>query len=360
MILEELSIPIVQAPLAGGPSSPALAAAVCGAGGLGFVAAGYRTAEAMTEDIAEVRAQTRAPFGVNVFAPVPGPADAEAVERYAEMLEPEARRAGVTLGRPRFNDDAFPDKVRILVDDPVPVVSFTFGCPPPKVIASLKRAGSEVWITVTDSEEARQAEAAGASALVLQGSEAGGHRGSFVDRPSSSDFSTLALLQLVGASVRLPLVAAGGISTGAAIAAVLAAGAAAAQLGTAFTRCPEAGTSPVHREALASSLPTALTRAFSGRVARGVVNRFMREYESQAPIAYPEVHHLTSPIRARGRETNDGDIVNLWAGQTHELAVEMPAAELVRRLNHDAQDALHAARARLERSPSNHAAQESV
>lgn len=349
MILKELPIPIVQAPLAGGPSTPALAAAVASAGGLGFVAAGYRTPQAMREDIAETRAQTRGPFGVNVFAPVPGPADAEAVERYGAALAAEARRLGVMLGQPRFDDDAFHDKVRLLCEDPVPVVSFTFGCPSPDVIASLRRAGSEVWITVTDVQEAQQAEAAGASALVVQGSEAGGHRGSFVDRPGAPDCSVLALLQLVGARVRLPLVAAGGISTGGAIAAVLAAGAAAAQLGTAFMRCPEAGTSQVHREALVSSQPTALTRVFSGRLARGVVNRFMREYEPQAPVAYPEVHHLTSPLRAHGREMGDGDVVNLWAGQTHELAVEIPAGQLVAQLHRDALDALDRARFRLSR-----------
>jgi nitronate monooxygenase len=347
MILKDRPIPIVQAPLAGGPSTPALAAAVSAAGGLGFVAAGYRAPGAMAEDIAEVRAQTRAPFGVNVFAPGSGPARVEEAVRYREALAPEATRLGVELGEPRFDDDAFDDKVRVLCADPVPVVSFTFGCPSPEVIASLKRAGSEVWITVTDTQEGAAAEAAGASALVVQGSEAGGHRGSFVDRDAAPEYSVLALLQLIGARVRIPLMAAGGISTGSAIAAVIVAGAAGAQLGTAFMRCPEAGTTAIHREALASSGPTALTRVFTGRLARGVVNRLMREYESQAPIAYPEVHHMTAPLRARGRKNGDSDVVNLWAGQTHELAVEMPAAQLVAQLHQDALAALSRAHDRL-------------
>jgi nitronate monooxygenase len=347
MILKELAIPIVQAPLAGGPSTPALAAAVSNAGGLGFVAAGYRPPRVMMDDIAETRAQTRRPFGVNVFAPGPGPADAEIVRRYGAALKPEARRLGVELGQPRFDDDAFQDKIKALCDDPVPVVSFTFGCPPAGVIASLKRAGSEVWVTVTDAGEALEAEAAGATALVVQGTEAGGHRGSFLDRPAAADYSVLALLQLVGARVELPLVAAGGIGTGAAIAAVLAAGAAAAQLGTAFMRCPEAGTSAVHREALASSGATALTRVFTGRLARGIVNRLTREYEPEAPIAYPEVHHLTAPLRAHGRQSGDRDIVNLWAGQTHELARDAPAAQIVAELHRDAMDALRRAQALL-------------
>lgn len=348
MILDELPIPIVQAPLAGGPSTPALAGAVSEAGGLGFVAAGYRTSDAMRQDIAATRDLTNRPFGVNVFAPVSGPADPEEVERYAAALQSEAQRAGVELGLPRFDDDSFEEKVRILREDLVAVVSFTFGCPPPEVIAALKDAGSEVWITVTDVGEAERAATAGASALIVQGTEAGGHRGSFVDRPMANDYSVLALLQLVAARVRIPIVAAGGIATGAAIAAVLAAGASAAQLGTAFMRCPEAGTSPVHREALASSRSTAPTRVFSGRLARGVVNRLMREYEPKAPIAYPEVHHLTSPLRAYGRAESNGDLVNLWAGQTHELAVEIPAAQLTVRLHTDALRALNLARTRLE------------
>ncbi|HEX6506449.1 MAG TPA: nitronate monooxygenase [Chloroflexota bacterium] len=348
-MLDELPIPIVQAPLAGGPSTPALAGAVSEAGGLGFVAAGYCAPDVLMRDIAATRELTKRPFGVNVFAPVPGPADAEVVERYTVALQPEAHWAGVELGRPRFDDDGFEEKLRILREDPVAVVSFTFGCPPPKVTASIKQAGSEVWITITDVGEAEQAEAAGASALVVQGNEAGGHRGSFADRPVTADYSVLALLQLVGARVRIPLVAAGGIGTGAAIAAVLAAGASAAQLGTAFMRCPEAGTSPVHREALASSRPTALTRVFSGRLARGVVNRLMCEYEARAPLAYPEVHHLTSPLRAYGRREGDADLVNLWAGQAHELTAEIPAAQLISKLHRDALQALSVARTHLEK-----------
>lgn len=347
MILDELSIPIVQAPLAGGPSTPALAGAVSESGGLGFIAAGYRTPEAMAQDIAATRDLTDRPLGVNVFAPALGPAELGVVERYAAVLQTEARRAGVDLGRPRFDDDGFEEKLRILREDPVAVVSFTFGCPPPEVIDSLKNAGSEVWITITDVDEAQQAEAVGASALVVQGNEAGGHRSSFVDRPDVTDYSVLALLQLVGARVRIPLVAAGGIGTGGAVAAVLAAGAAAAQLGTAFMRCPEAGTSPVHREALASSRPTAPTRVFTGRLARGIVNRLMREFGPQAPIAYPEVHHLTAPLRARGRQTGDADVVNLWAGQAHELTAAIPAAKLVSQLYQDALQALNHARTRL-------------
>jgi nitronate monooxygenase len=346
-MLDRLDVPIVQAPMAGGPSTPRLAAAVSEAGGMGFVAAGYRTPEAVAEDIAATRALTGRPFGVNLFAPSGAPADPEAVRRYAEALRPEAERAGVLLGEPRFDDDAFEAKLSLLCEQSVAAVSFTFGCPTPETIARLEGAGSSVWVTVSDVAEARLAVDAGADALVVQGLEAGGHRATFADRPDPPDYGLLALIQLVRARVEVPLVATGGIATGGAIAAVLSAGAAAAQLGTAFMRCPEAATSPAHRAALASPAATRLTRAFSGRLARGIVNRLLTEHSAEAPIAYPEVHHLTAPLRAHGRSAGDADLFNLWAGQAHELAEELPAGELIARLMADAWQALREAERRL-------------
>jgi nitronate monooxygenase len=351
-VLDELAVPIVQAPLAGGSSTPALAAAVSNAGGLGFVAAGYKTAAAMVEEIERTRAATARPFGVNLFVPGQAPADPAAVEAYAQRLEPEARRAGVALGAPAFDDDDFGAKLAALRREQVAVVSFTFGCPPGDVVGELQRIGSEVWVTVTDVDEARAAAQAGADALVVQGVEAGGHRAAFVDRNDRVDYGLLALLQLVAARVDVPLVATGAIATGPAVAAVLVAGAAAAQVGTAFMRCPEAATSAVHRAALRSAHATGLTRAFSGRLARGIVNRLQAEHTSAAPIAYPEVHHLTAPLRAHGRDAGDPDVVNLWAGQAHELAQEAPAAEVVARLERDARRALaDGGRKLLERRP---------
>jgi nitronate monooxygenase len=338
-VLDTLRIPIVQAPLAGGPSTPALTAAVVEAGAFGFLAAGYKTPDALREEIAAARALTSAPFGVNVF--VPGAAaDPAAYAAYVETLRAEAERHGVDLGEPRFEDDAWDAKLALLEADPVAIVSFTFGCPPADVVARLQAAGSAVWATVTDADEAQLAADAGADALVVQGVEAGGHRGSFVDGEGAGDYGLLALLQVVGVLTDLPLVASGGIATGAAVAAVLCAGARAAQLGTAFMRCPEAGTAQVHRDALATSTPTRLTRAFSGRNARGIVNRFLHEHSADAPIAYPEVHHATSPLRAAGRKAGDADVINLWAGQAHELARELPAGELVAALAHEARASL--------------------
>jgi nitronate monooxygenase len=346
-MLDRLEVPIVQAPLAGGPSTPELAAAVCGAGGLGFVAAGYRTPEALADDIAQTRALTDRPFGVNVFAPSGAPADPDAVRRYADALRPLAERTGVDLGAPRFDDDGFDAKIALLLDAPPAVVSFTFGCPPSATIERVRNAGAAVWVTVTGPDEAEQAAAAGADALVAQGAEAGGHRGAFADTEDRVDYGLLALIALVRARVDIPLVASGGIATGQSVAAVLAAGAAAAQFGTAFMRCPEAGTSAPHREALASARPTGLTRAFSGRLARGIVNRLQAEHGAAAPVAYPEVHHVTAPLRAHGRKTGDADVINLWAGQAHELAEERPAAEVVARLTAEAREALAQAAERL-------------
>jgi nitronate monooxygenase len=289
--LGDLAAPIVLAPMAGGPSTPALAAAVSGA----------------------------APFGVNLFelraAP---PADPATVAAYAATL-PDP------VGEPRADDDDIEAKLAALLADPVAVVSFTFGCPDRATVDALHACGTAVWATVTTPAEARQARDAGADAVVAQGAEAGGHRGSFTDR-DDEPLGLLALLQALDTD--LPVVAAGGIATARGVAAVLAAGAGAAQAGTAFMLCPEAGTHPALRERVASDAPTGLTRAFTGRLARGIVNGFQAAHPG-APSAYPEIHHLTAPYRAAARERGDADGFNLWAGQAHALAEARPAAEIV-------------------------------
>jgi nitronate monooxygenase len=342
VVLDELQHPIVLAPLAGGTSTPELTAAVSEAGGLGFLASGYLSPEALEERMARVRELTDAPFGVNLF--VPGDAEAETprLESYLSELAPEAGRYGAGLGEARYDDDAHYEKLALVASERPGVVSFTFGCPEPERIEALKQSRIEVWVTATSPREARAAAAAGADALVLQGSEAGGHRASFVDS-DDEPLSTLVLLRLVSSRIRLPLIASGGLTDGPAVAAVLAAGAAAAQLGTAFLRADEAGTEPAYRDALGSNTPTALTRAFSGRRARGIVNRFMAEHSESAPAAYPHVHHATSPLRAAARKRGDAGGFNLWAGQAHELAPSGPAAEILRSISEGARQALESA-----------------
>lgn len=339
MIIDELTVPIVLAPMAGGPSTPELAAAVAEAGGLGILAAGYLDAETLAARITETATRTRAPIGVNLFVPdtPTQPADYDA---YLEKLADEFE-----LGEPSYDTDAWDAKLALLTANPIAVVSFTFGCPTATEIAGLHAAGSEVWITVTDAAEADQAVAAGADVLVAQGAEAGGHRATFVDRATDDTvdpLGILALVQLLRPRTDRPIVAAGGIATGAAVAAVITAGAAVAQVGTAFVRCPEAGTNSVVRQALDNDAPTVLTRAFTGRRARGVRNRFIIEHSATAPVAYPEIHYATAPLRAAARNVGDPDAVNIWAGQTHGLATQMPAGELVHALATDAKNAASA------------------
>ncbi|MER6180841.1 nitronate monooxygenase [Streptomyces sp. NPDC001652] len=341
--------PIVQAPMAGGVSVPQLAAAVSDAGGLGFLAAGYKTADGLYQEIKQLRGLTGRPFGVNLFMPQPeypgastgstgaagaAPPVAAAVEVYAHQLSGEASWYETELGDPDSGrDDGYDAKLAVLLDNPVPVVSFHFGVPSSEVLESLRRAGTFTLVTATTAEEALAVQRAGADAVIAQGVEAGGHQGTHRDIPEN-DGTGIGLLSLVGQireTVGIPVVAAGGIMRGSQIAAVLAAGAAAAQLGTAFLATTESGAAPVHKQALTNPLfvRTELTRAFSGRPARGLVNRFLREHGRYAPAAYPEIHHLTSPLRKAAAKAKDAQGMALWAGQGHRMARELPAGRLV-------------------------------
>jgi nitronate monooxygenase len=320
--------PIVLAPLAGGPSTPELAAAVSNAGGLGFLAAGYLAPDVFAERLRRTRELTSEPIGVNLFVLDDVGVDDDAVAAYARELEPEARARGVQLGEPRFDDDWLAEKLEVIVRADVEVVSTTFGCLAADTVARLQQSATRVWATVTAAHEARAARDAGIDALVVQGAEAGGHRGAWRD-----DGEPTPLLELLASiDVGLPLIAAGGIGDHDGVAAVLAAGAAAAQVGTAFLLCPEAGTSEPQRRALRNGGETAFTRAFTGRSARGIVNRFMVEHPD-APSAYPHIHHLTAPLRAAARAAGDAGGINLWAGVTFAGAQPVPAADVVAALS---------------------------
>jgi len=311
--------PVVLAPLAGGPSTPELAAAVANAGGLGFVAAGYLTPDELEARLARARALTGGALGVNLFVLAEQPVDDTAVSAYAAELAAE----GVELGEPRFDDDRLAEKIDVVLASGVDVVSTTFGPPPAKLLD----ADLPVWATVTSAADAEGLEV---DALVAQGIEAGGHRGAF-DDADTSDLPLLDLLRELRAATGLPLIAAGGIGDRAAARRAREAGAVAVQAGTAFLLCPEAGTSDVHRDAIRRGGATAMTRAFTGRRARGIENAFMRAHPD-APSAYPQIHHLTAPMRAAARAAGDPDRVNLWAGTAFAQARAVPAADVVAEL----------------------------
>ncbi len=320
--------------MGGGPTTPELVTAAASAGGFGFLAAGYKSAPAMVEEIRAVRARTPEAFGVNVF--VPGRPTSEPVEldRYLRGLHQEAAAGGWPVGDASWDDDDWEAKLAVLTDDPPAAVSFTFGCPGPDVLAALRAAGACTLMTVTSPEEAVEAASAGADALCVQGVEAGAHQGSFAnDERPGQDWGLLSLLGAVAGATDRPLVAAGGLMSRQQVRAVLDAGAVAAQCGTAFLRCPESGAHPRHKDALADPryTVTAVTRAFSGRRARGLVNRFMVDHP-RAPAAYPEVNNATRPMRARAAESGDTDRMSLWAGQGFRQATNRPAGEVVEML----------------------------
>ena len=332
-LAELTTVPIVGAPLAGGPSTAALAAAVSEAGGLGFLAAGYKSALAVESQLAELRALTSRPFGLNLFYPVRGTVDESAIAGYAERMRTEGKRYGVAPGEPRWTDDDWRAKLELAARERPDVLSFAFGCPDRETVEWLRECGCRVWCTVTSAAEAAHAAAATVDALVVQGAEAGGHQSSFHDGDEQPR-PLLALLAEVRGATDLPLIATGGIAGAADVDAALTEGAIAAQVGTALLLTTEAGTSEPHRQALRSAGETRLTRAFTGRRARGIVNRFMLEHDPFAPRGYPQIHAVTAPIRAAARRLGDAGGINLWAGTAYQRAEDGSASELVERWGH--------------------------
>jgi nitronate monooxygenase len=320
--------------MAGGPSTPALVIAAAESDALGFLAGGYKSAADMAAEIASVRSATTGAFGVNLFVPGQATGEPAALSAYVSLLDNEAGELGAKLGAPTWDDDAYAPKLHVLLEDPPPLVSFTFGCPDPDAVSALHSAGTLVAITVTTPEEAVQAQQAGADCLCLQGSEAGAHRGSFTnDSGQAEDHPLASLLARVRVSCDLPLIAAGGLSGPDDVAAVLGAGATQAQFGTAFLRCTESGAHPLYKAALADPrfTATAVTRAFSGRRARSLVNDFVRAHEG-APAAYPEINNATRPLRAAAAGAGDVQRMSLYAGEGFRAAEQRPAAEIIEHL----------------------------
>lgn len=332
--LDMLRIPVIAAPMAGGPSTPELVTAAAEAGGTGFLAGGYKTATALAEEIARVRAGTSLPFGINLFVPadvaVQDARRAGQVEAYRRALQIEADRYHCAIPQPNpWDRDGWEEEIALLLEKPVPLVSFTFGCPDHATIRQLQHIGTWVAVTVTSVDEAKLSADRGADALCVQGPEAGGHRAThdLLEEPGVAPLETL--VRNIRGVTDLPLMAAGGITRGKDIVAAVEAGAKAVQIGTVLLRSPESGASALHKEALASDCfsETMVTRAFSGRLARGIANRFMRDYHGVAPAAYPEVNQMTRPLRAVAAAAGDPDGMALWAGTGYRDASAVPAAE---------------------------------
>lgn len=333
-LLDGLPIPILQAPMVGA-SSPEMALAVSRAGGLGSLGAGATAPDAIGPQVDAFRAQTDAPFGVNLLMAPPAAPGAEMVDKALERLAPWYAALGEPLpARPNSYAPDFEAQLEALIAARPPVASFTFGVLARAQVERLQAAGTYVIGTATNVSEARAWAAAGADGVCAQGFEAGGHRGHFLAELDASLVGTMALTALILDAVDLPVIAAGGMMDGRGVAAALALGASAAQLGTAFLLSDQTAASQPWRQAIvaAGDEPTRLTRAFTGRYARGIENRFMREtkaMEEEAP-AYPVQNRLTQPLRAAAAKAGDPEMISLWAGQAVRLAKPGDAGEMVK------------------------------
>lgn len=334
--LPSFPVPVVSAPMAGGTTTTDLVIAVSRAGGLGLLAGGYLTGDALREQISTVRSAGIDTFGVNLF--VPGRSDPNAQEglvaSYAHSLQKLADELGVQLPQPDWgDDDHYTDKVAVVEQEKVPVVTFTFGVPDADTAARLHAAGCALVVTVTDADEAISAARAGADALCLQGAQAGGHRSTHHVGDIPNDRTWQHLFREVESVCALPIIVAGGVMSAADTRKALELGAVAVQCGTAFLLSDEAGTSAAHRAALSGRFgETSVTRAFSGRPARAIRNRFVAEYDASAPAVYPQVNHLTRTLRKAATARGDADLVSAWAGTGWQDARGGSAADLVAHL----------------------------
>lgn len=336
-----IELPIFGAPMGGGPSTPALAAAVSNAGGLGSLAGGYLTPSALEAEIRETRERTAKPFAINLFTldvpPVPSDAAIEAANRALDRYRDELQIPHAA--RPAKFGERYEEQAEVILAAKPALFSFTFGIPPRALLDRFRAAGIVTMGTATNVAEALALRDAGVDAICAQGAEAGGHRGTFLGSREEGLIGTFALVPLIVDAVELPVVAAGGIMNGEGIAAALALGADAVALGTAFLLTPEAGTSAPYRAALRErTRSTAITRSFSGRDARGIDNRFMHEFE--ATLEYPYQNALTRDLRAAAAKAGRSEFLSLWAGQAFALATEQPAAEIVARLVAETDEAI--------------------
>jgi len=332
-----IKFPIIQAPMGGGLSTPELVAAVCDAGGLGSLAAAYLKPDQILDEFRRTRALTDKPLNINLFV---GGYEIEALRDARPMLsllgEIHERLGLPAPVLPTFPPDPFPGQFEAVLEARPAIFSFTFGIPSSDAMKRLKQRGILAIGTATTIEEARLLEKSGVAAVVAQGAEAGAHRGTFLGSFESSMVPTLELVRAIRPVVSVPVIAAGGLMDGRDIARTFALGASAAQLGTAFLPCPESGTPEAYRRALLSARTdtTVITRAFSGRPARGLRNTFINKLQGKEDciLPYPLQNALTRPMRTAAAKRNDAGFLSLWAGQGVTRARSLPAAELIQRL----------------------------
>lgn len=333
-----MKYPIVQAPMAGGNATPALVHAVSQAGGLGFLAGGYKEKATLREEMYSVRALGTTEFGVNLFVPTEPNDMTPAIEEYCSRMRHESEKIDASVGKYAYSEDRFQEKVDLVIREKVPFVSFTFNAPSQAVVRRMKAAGIRTILTVTSIEEAQIAKSLGIDMICAQGIEAGGHRASFQDENPRQGLPLIPLVKCIQAQVDLPIIAAGGIMNGRHIQKVLRAGAKAVQLGTAFLCCPESGTTPLHIQSLLNHTmkETTFTRAYTGRYARGLRNEFIDRHQT-APKAYPEMHYVTSAFRKRANALGRADLAAMWAGVNFKQVRVMPAGKLIHLLVEEAE-----------------------
>ncbi len=340
--------PIIQAPMAGGGDTPELVAAVCEAGALGFIGGAYLTPSQLREVVREVRVRTSRPFGINLFAPLPVSNELSDPRLALERVTPFYVELGLTP--PALSTIStvqplpFDEQLSAALASGASAFSFTFGILPPYVIDAIKARGMFLIGTATTVEEAKALQKAGVDAVVAQGSEAGGHRGTFLGGFEGALVGTMALVPQVVDAVKVPVIASGGIMDGRGIGAAFALGASAVQMGTAFLTCDEAGIPEAHKKRIleAGEQETRLTRAFSGRLARGIVNRFMTEFDqpgaSETILPFPLQNALTRPLRNAAAKQDRAEYLSLWAGQGIRMARRQSAGALVAKLAHEAEE----------------------
>lgn len=336
--LLKISLPLIQAPMAGAAATPELVAAVSNANGLGSLGAGYMTAEEIRKTIKQIRALTHKPFAVNLFIPEKHHATAEEIEQARRAAQASCQELNFKIAtiKPPYAP-SFEDQLHTILEQKVPIFSFTFGIPAQHWIDEFKKHGITLIGTATTLEEGLLLEQRGMDAIVAQGSEAGGHRGTFLCEAKDALTDVLSLTSLLVDHIKIPVIAAGGIMDANGIVDSLKSGATAVQMGTAFLCCSESSIHPLYKKLLLNSTAdiTTLTRAFSGKLARGIMNKFilrMQKYENDI-LDYPIQNSLTSEMRKEARKQNNTDFMAMWAGRAAYLCKAIPAAQLIQELN---------------------------